>query len=253
MKKLVIVADDFGTLPSVNEGIVYLFKTGLPLEVSLVTKANHTHEAINLIREFNMPNIGIHLELLGATELGRPVTSEDYLDLYKNSTYKEVERLASEEFVLFESLVGKSPTHITSHKGIHGNFKLLNFVIEYAKDKDIPIRKPITAFNVELSDQNYAAEISIERAGLASPDHLFAHMLGNDAEEIRQAFLNDLSKVREDESAEIAIHPAFFDKELLEYSSLNYHRTRDIVIFSDLGFIEKIKNMDFTICPYNQI
>ena len=241
MKKLVIVADDFGALESVNNGIRYLYGKCPTIEISMVTDSEYTKHAVTLINELNIPNIGIHIELLGNRTLGRAVTSQDYINLYKEKSYEEIEELAAEELSVFERLVGRPPTHITSHKGIHGNFKLLGFLIDYAKKHNIPIRKPVTAFNVELSDENYAAEISITRAGIKSTDHLIAHMLGNDTREIESSYLSDLAKVKDGESVEIAIHPGFFDEKLLEYSSLNYQRTRDIAVFSNNAFLTKIK------------
>ena len=78
-------------------------------------------------------------------------------------------------------------------------------------------------------------------------------MLGNNLDKIKNAFITDLEKVNEGETAEIVIHPAFFDERLLNYSSLNYLRTRDIDLFTDQNFIKKKKKMGFKFCTYKQI
>lgn len=253
MKKLVIVADDFGFLPSVNDGIEYLFKNSPVIEISLVTNAKYTLEALKIAKKHKIQNLGIHIELLGSKSLGRPVTTSDYTVLYQEKSYEDIEILAKEEIKEFERLVGKTPTHITSHKGIHGNFKLLNYLINYARGKNIPIRKPITALNVELGEQNYAAEISLKRAGLKSSNYLIAHMLGNDSNVTKKAYIDDLAKLKDGESAEIITHPAFFDENLLNHSALNYLRTRDISIFTDKIFLNKITKMGFEICSYKDL
>jgi predicted glycoside hydrolase/deacetylase ChbG (UPF0249 family) len=240
MKKLVVVADDFGSLPSINLGIEYTCLNGLVNEISLVTRGKYTDQAIKIINQHRIANVGIHLELLGVSDLGRQTTSE-------------VEKMAASELAAFETLVGRPPTHITSHKGIHGNFKLLNFLIAYARKYQIPIRKPFTAFSVELAENNYAAEISLKRAKLKSTDYLFARMFGNDTEEVKKAYIDSLAKVKDNESAEIIIHPAFFDKDLLFASSLNYQRTRDLKLFTDLDFLDQIKRLGYTPCTYRQI
>ncbi|GAB4139902.1 MAG: hypothetical protein Fur0024_0640 [Patescibacteria group bacterium] len=154
-------------------------------------------------------------------------------------------------------MVGRKPTHICPQYGIHGNLKLLKFVIDYAKENNIPVRIPMTVLSSSSADfsdsENYSATIMLRRAGIKSTNYLFSHIVGNDSIKAKNDFLENLSKVKDGESAEILFHPSFFDLDILKFSSLNYERARDVVIATDKDFKQKILDMGFEIVDYSKI
>ena len=253
MKKVVIVADDYGLLPCINRGIEKAYLEGCVTEASLMIKADYALDALKNAKVKNILNVGIHVELIGDRDLGRPVKTSDYIELYKNNSEKEIENLAKQEIHEFEKLVGRPPTHITSHKGIHGNFKLLNVLVEYAKKNKIPVRKPNTDLEGDLEKSNYAAEMIIKRAGVQSTNHLIIHIKGNDSSLIKESIFSDLKKVKDTETAEVLTHPGYFDAVLLKKSSLNYERSRDLNMLLDQKFINSIKDIGFSIVNYKQL
>ena len=249
-KKLVVIADDYGFTESVNKGIEKAFSEGIITEISLMVNSKASKQAFSTIKKNKMKNVGIHIDF----STGKIMHEKDYIDLFEKKSYKEVSKMFQDEIRKFERGIKKSPTHITSHKGIHGNIKLLNEIIDYAKELKIPVRRPhVDLMGITLDESNYAAEIMMQRAGLKTTNHLFMHIKGADSVRIKEKYINDLKTVKKGESAEFLFHPAFFDEELLESSSLNFERCRDLAIVTDKIFKDDIKKLGFKIVDYSEI
>ena len=108
MKKLVVVADDFGLTRSVNAGVVTSYLKGLVTEISFMVLAAEAGNAIELIKSHNLKRIGIHTMLLPWTKGLRP-KRQNYVDLFRNSTFEQIEKLARKELIRFEEIVGQNP------------------------------------------------------------------------------------------------------------------------------------------------
>ena len=253
MKKLIITLDDYGLSRAVDQGINYVgHHSKLPTGISLMVWGRDVNYAIN---HFNFSNVdlGQHLELFKFEELGRPVKSEDYMRLFATKSNQFMIDLVKREIEQFENLVNKKPAFINSHKGIHGNYKVLEYLLQYCADNNIPIRRGEVGFDVELGAENYAANIMIKRSGIRRPDFLVAHILGNDADTIKNDILQDLSQIDDGQSVEILFHPGFFDKEVLKITSLNYQRSRDIEILCDQSFMKQIQDMGFKLTRFKDL
>jgi len=254
-KKLVIVADDFGMTEEINRGILRAYQEGIVTEISLMLGASGTSHALELIKRHNLENIGLHL-LLKVGDNGNALKVGQYRKIFMDLTEDEITELALKEFETFDKLVGHKPTHICPQQGIHGNLKLLEIVLDYANENHIPVRIPRTALgtNPEVTEsENYAAEVLLRREGVKSTDHLYAYILGSDAEQIKSNFLNDLNKVGAGQSAEIFFHPGYFDSELLKLTSLCYERSRDLAICIDKEFKDNIEKLGFQIVNYKSL
>lgn len=92
-----------------------------------------------------------------------------------------------------------------------------------------------------------------KRSNVRTTDHLFGHVTGYNIELIKKLFLDDLAVVKEDESVEILVHPGYFDSEILNYSTLGYERTRDLVLSLDDDFRVQIENLGFKIISYSKL
>ncbi len=180
--------------------------------------------------------------------------SNDYIRLFRRNSIQKIKNMFWQEISIFERALGKCPTHITSHKGIYGNFKLLNEVIKYCKDKNIPIRCPHTDLeNSSFDDPNYGAEVTTRRANLLMTDYLICKIKGSDTKVIIDYFIEELKKVKAGQSAEILLYPAYFDKFLLENSSLNYERCRDLDISLNQNLRQNILDLKFKLISYNNL
>ncbi len=253
-KRLLVVADDFGMSQAINDGIYYTIKHGFTTDISFMVYGEAAQQAIKLTEKHNLENIGIHITLQGIYPKIRRLRLKDYEEIFRTKTTTEIIKAAQKELNLFEKLVGKKPTHINTHQGLHGNLKLLQFLIVYAKENNIPMRIPNTTLdNSGLENQNYTAEILLERNRIRKTDYLFAQISGADIQRIKNHFMDNLSRVRKGESAEILFHPGFVDEKLLEITSMTYERARDIAILIDKDFWRKVKELGFKFIHYNQI
>ena len=254
MKKLVITLDDFGFLRSVNNGIFYaLSKIKIPVELSLMVWGKDIDYAIEQLVKYPNVYVGLHLEILGWQQLGRPATTKDYLELLRTKDTQQIVKLVKKELDRFEKLMGKKPSHITAHKGIHGNYKVLAFLLDYCSKNNIPMRRGNVALNTDLEAENYAANIMIKRSGIKMPDHLIAQISGNMLSKVKKKLLRVLKQVKEDENAELLLHPGFVNKELILASSLNYLRARDLQLLLDENFISSIRELGFTFVNFKDL
>lgn len=252
-KKLVVVADDFGWTDSVNAGILRAYKDGLVTELSLMLSCRATAAALALIKSEKISQVGIHLSLNPGNKFGKILKRDDYRELFARLTSEEISKLVTEELAEFEEVVGRQPTHICPQYGIHGNLKVLNGLLIYAKAHAIPVRIPWTQLQGEGGGENYAAQIMMRRVGVVTTDFLFAHVLGSDLTVIKEKFLADFSSLGDGQSAEMYTHPGYFDLSLLQTSSLSYERTRDLALLLDSDFRQKINKLNIELVNYSQI
>jgi len=251
-KKLVVVADDFGWTKAISDGIIKSYLDGIVTEVSLIIDYPATSYAVQLAKERKIKDIGIHMVLKGLNSVGKILKKKDYIELFSHKTSNEIEKLAKDELDAFADIVGTKPTHVIPHYGIHGNLKLLSFLIAYLEENKIPMRLPRTALTGGFNE-NYAAEIMLKRTTVKTTLHLFAHVEGSNLEAIKKSFLEELSEVKANETAEIMLHPGYFDEEILKMSSLTYERARDLALSLDFDFRDRIKTMGFEFVSYSEL
>ncbi len=251
-KQLIVVADDFGLTESVNDGIVQAYKHGIVSEISLMLDFPATRHALTLIRDHSLKNVGIHLLLQGYDKEHKMLRRDDYISLFKEKSYEEIKDMACYELDKFVKTVGSIPTHIIPQYGIHGNLKLLDFLIEYARDNKIPMRIPRSALSNSFGE-NYAAEIMMRRSKIQTTDYLIVETDGFDLQQIQESIIQQLKNVKKGETVEIVTHPAYFDKELLIMSSLNFERARDLTMTLDPSFKKEIINLGFEIVSYSKM
>lgn len=232
MKKVVVVADDFGLCESVNDGIIDSYKNGIVTELSLMVGSPATDDAITKARKNDISAIGLHCLLTFWKDNGDITRRDDYKKLFAEASEAEIEKLFQEEIRLFIKLVGSKPTHVTGQYSIHGNPKLLKAVMKYCKESDTPMRIPrsplISREEFEPEDIKQLVE-QVRVTGCRTTDHTFGHMLG-DYDKVEQLFIHDLETIQEDESAEILLHPGDQSDYLSHISSLTLERSRDVLI-----------------------
>lgn len=252
-RRLIVVADDLGVTKGVSEGIIKAYKEGILTELSLQLNSQGTNRAIELVKQTGITDVGIHLLLYSLKDMGRIFHREDYIQMFREKSVDEIKRVVRDELLQFENLVGKKPTHIIPQYGIHGNLKVLESVVEFAKKHDIPMRIPRTTLVGDMTDENYAAEIIFKRHQIRTTDYLFGHVVGSDYDAIMRSFLSDLRSIKDGQTAELMFHPGFVDRELLRVSSLRYERGRDLALCLDPVFRQSIEKMGFERIGYRQL
>jgi predicted glycoside hydrolase/deacetylase ChbG (UPF0249 family) len=252
--KLVIVADDYGLCESVNNGIMEAYQHGIVTELSLMLGSPGTNHALKITREQDVKNIGIHMLLKNWRDTGHLLHKPDYIELFEELSVDEIATLIKTELEEFERVVGRKPTHITSQYSIIGHPKALPTITKYAVANNIPMRQPNSRFtgNAEVG-VSAIATAQIRRAGVVTTGYLFAHILGDDYDAIKQAFKDDLATLNPGESAEMVLHPGYVSEELKQSSSLVQERERDTKLATDAEFRQWIEGRGIKIVGYGEI
>lgn len=255
MKKLVVTADDYGYTKAINEGIIRSATEGIVTDIAVMvlTDQDDLDHGIALLKQHNLEEIGLHTSLFPWSKTKRPQRG-DFIEFFKQGSDDDIRLKAMAEIEKFESIFGHPPKFISPQFNMHGNLRLLKVMAEYVVKHNIPMRIPRALIeNEEINDNNYSAEVYLKRLGVKMTDHLFAHILGADAKEIKSNFLSELSGVKDNQSIEIILHPGYNDQETLESSSLNFERSRDLSIALDHKFKADILKLHYQFTHMSQI
>lgn len=255
MKKLIVVADDYGWTKSVNEGIIRSYKEGIVTDIAMMvlTDQEDLDHGLQLLKENNISNVGLHTCLFKWGKTKRP-NRDTFIEFFHSASDDEIEKVVMKEIKIFEDLLGKKPDFIAPQYNMHGNFRLLKILSKYVIANNIPMRIPRAVLTSdEISDNNYSAEVYLDRLNVKMTDHLFAHILGSNATQISQEFLTELKSVKDGETTELLLHPGYNDQSVLESSSLNYERARDLSITLSQEFKNDISDLGFTYSSYKDL
>ena len=160
--KVIINADDFGLSESINDGIVHCFKQGIITSASLMVNTPYTEDAVSKIKENDLKNIGVHLNVT----YGKPVLSDvptltesdgkfHYVcSLGYYARYEDCVRELSAQIDKFLSF-GLTPSHIDYHHYLHQEPQIFKAYIEVAKKYNLPAR----AFGASAREKIVAAGI----------------------------------------------------------------------------------------------
>ena len=147
--KLILNADDFGLSPSINKGILECFNEGLISSSTVMMNTPYTDEAIKVIKDNNLKNIGIHLNLtygksvLPASEV--PSLVDDHgvfhyvcmLGYY--TQYLDAKKELKAQIEKFLSY-GLKPTHLDHHHYFNEIPNILKAYLELAQEYNLPVR-----------------------------------------------------------------------------------------------------------------
>lgn len=247
MKKLIITADDYGFTKSINDGIVRAVVDGMitDIAVQVLTDEEDLQHGLSLLRKHHLTEVGLHTSLFHWGKTNRP-KRQDFINFFQHATDAEIYEKAHAEIQIFENLFKSKPKFIAPQFNMHGNLRLLKVLADYAVNYNIPMRIPWSVLTQdELENNNYAAQVYLKRLGVHMTDHLFAHMLGSNANQIEKQFLNELATVTDGQTTEILFHPGYFDHDVLHGSSLNYERPRDLDIATNTNFRQSIIKLGF--------
>ncbi len=147
MKKLIVVADDFGFTEGINRGCIEANQEGILTELSLMMDSPGTQHGIDEVLRNNISGLGIHITFNDIVGTGKYLRTPDYVKLLEQSPAEELAARVLYELRKFEDLVGRVPTHINGHHNCHLHPKILDTICEYALDHEIYVRRM-----VEFSD-----------------------------------------------------------------------------------------------------
>jgi predicted glycoside hydrolase/deacetylase ChbG (UPF0249 family) len=155
MRYLIINADDYGFSPQINEGVCYAYQHGIVTESSLLVYSPYAHDGVEQAFEVGLP-MGIHIDLVTpfVDDQGGQFGPNGHFvaELYKREREKKIEGLFSaaqlmeirdqirEQIDRFVQLVGRLPTHLDYHYGLHYLPDVMAIYLIVAEEAGVPVR-----------------------------------------------------------------------------------------------------------------
>lgn len=253
MKRLIVTADDLGLAKSINEGIAKACREGIVSSVSVIPTGEAFEDALKVIKDLGLKEIGAHLAL---TET-RPLLNSS--KFYKNHNgflkdiffRKIVSASIQKELKAQLEMLGKAGvkiSHINGHEHIHMMPEILNIFISLAKEFDIPALRyprgdrPIRPLNMkDLYKKSVLSYFSdktakpIKDSGLLCTDHFFGLLdAGNLKEDLLMGILGGLK----DGVTELVCHPGFLSPEVVDRYKWHLGAEEELFALTD----KRIKN-----------
>ncbi len=211
--KLIVNSDDFGLTPGVNRGIIDALKRGLLRSTTAMMNMPAIEMAAGLAKENPELGVGIHLVLTA----GRPLldTHKTIVDekgnFLKNAvltkkTDVDVEEVYAEYVAQMEKyikLFGHKPTHIDGHHHTHALPQTIEATRRLAKVYDIKYVRHVDSDVAFISD--------------------FYGPLTDYSQ-----FETTLKRHLDREYVELMCHVAFIDVDLIQCSTYNFDRVREL-------------------------
>lgn len=249
MKYLIINADDFGMSPNFNEAISKLLLSGSLSTTSLMPNGLYYDEALDLIRKYDLQNIGIHLTLTRdnfiidepliynslsnqRSSINNPngLLYTNALDLKTNATCRDIIEEIKKQILKIQN-EGIKFTHIDNHMyslmprmGINGYFCVFSALASLDIKRAVGIRIANDFYN--FPDINYIwsgrklkllLSLCMKALHLKGVDYSFAfpyYAPNQKSLEAKEELLHQfLSSVKEGVT-ELHVHPCTYSKEL---------------------------------------
>lgn len=239
MTKLIINADDLGLSKGVNQGILYAYKNGVVNSASLMTTTDYFEDAVEIVHEYKLKNIGLHFNLTegrSAIKTHKTICDEDNnfdrnVYLKNNIDLDEVyEELEMQYLIAINR--GVTINHFDSHHHIHMTHKFRKVFVALSKKYKIPLRRinntarnPIKVFKF-LYDTNHVKYYTKEfSAGFYD----------------KTATINNFLKIIEQYKGcdlEIMCHPGYSD---LKNGIYNLAREKELEVLCSNEVVTRLK------------
>lgn len=139
-KKLLIVnADDFGYADGVNRGIIDAHVRGIVTSTSVMVKESETL-SMQRLSSFPSLSVGLHFFIEDKeveTMLRSRIWLGDSALIWLSEEFERQRRL-------FETIIGRAPSHIDSHHNIHFHPQIMEMMVDYGLKNSLPIRNACT-------------------------------------------------------------------------------------------------------------
>ena len=215
-----------------------------------------TEHAVELSKQMPTLAVGVHLTLT----CGKPILGKKVSSLIRNdgNFYNlcdfENENVKIDENELYDEWktqidklysLGIKLSHIDSHHHIHTFNQTAEIAKTLSKEYNLPVRNCNKA--VDDNDINFLDLCNYEPIRDMSSKYIAVR------EKCFEIIESNILKNIEFKKSEAMCHPAFIDSPLLEGSSFNIPRVREVDILCDPYMRELINKYDIELCNYNNI
>lgn len=239
-KYLIINADDFGLTEEISLAILQALKRKAVTDTNAITTSEHSKSSLLLAKNENILSMGVHLNLeIGnslyynrdMSFLNRLIGTDEYYKLVENEFNEQIEYLSRFEI---------DPTHLTYHKNIINNYKMVNIIKRIAIERNMPIRRIMSEKLNNL---------------LIQEDILMCDtkLINTSTDYSKQELKNLLLKAQNSLTSELVCHPGFVSNKLFNLSSMTYTRENEYSLFTSLGVQCMIKKMGFCLINYKEL
>jgi chitin disaccharide deacetylase len=268
MKYLIVTADDLGLAKSINEGIAKACREGIVRSVSVIPTGAAFGDALKVIKDLGLKEIGAHLSLTETKPLLE--TSKFYKNhnqffkdiFFRNPDLEWIRRELKAQMELLKNS-GLNITHINSHEHIHIIPKILDIFISLAKEFNVPALRyprgdrPVRPFNIGdiykksvLSYFSPGIAGSFNSSGLLYTDYFLGLL---DAGKLKEDILIDMLGGLKDGVTELVCHPGFLSPEVID--SYKWHIGAEEELFALTGHRVKnaIKENEIRLTTYGEL
>lgn len=215
-----------------------------------------TEHAVELSKQMPTLAVGVHLTLT----CGKPILGKKVSSLIRNdgNFYNlcdfENENVKIDENELYDEWktqidklysLGIKLSHIDSHHHIHTFNQTAEIAKTLSKEYNLPVRNCNKA--VDDNDINFLDLCNYEPIRDMSSKYISVR------EKCFEIIESNILKNIEFKKSEAMCHPAFIDSPLLEGSSFNIPRVREVDILCDPYMRALINKYDIELCNYNNI
>lgn len=252
--KLIINGDDFGITHACNIAIIDCYRYGLMRSASMMTNMCFAEEAALLWKDYPELSVGIHFSL----SAGRPLTEAKTL-IKEDGTFdkcilrdfshvdtREIHLELQAQFDRFVELTGRYPDHINSHHGIEAIPEGARIIQEYSRKYHLPIRSFLN--KTADSKDGYQIDFQVPELKLIIKN---GGKIPVYPEDIINSFSTD--DLESDRIYELAGHPGYVDRDLLQISSLTEARCFDAYNFCCDQVKEWVQDNNIEIISYKDI
>ncbi len=134
-KLLLVNADDFGYANGVDRGIIDAHVRGIVTSTSVMIRGGETL-SMQILSNFPRLSAGLHF-FIEDKEFETMLRSRAPL---RDSTLIWVSEELERQWMLFETIIGRVPSHIDSHHNIHFHPQIMEIMTDYGLKNSVPIR-----------------------------------------------------------------------------------------------------------------
>jgi predicted glycoside hydrolase/deacetylase ChbG (UPF0249 family) len=237
MVAVVINADDFGLSDGVCRSILQLLERSA---ISNTTILAASEGAAERCRRYGVSAIanraGAHLQLTGGRPLSPPIEVPSLIDrrtglfLGKGDLHRmspeEVELEWTRQIEHVATLLGRRPSHLDSHHGVHRFPNLMPVYFRLARRFELPIRGEV-----------FAGQFADQAQDVCSSTLVLCKWTGRglSAQHLKDVVITTRQRLQDGDVLEIVVHPGFSDPELESISSLNRARLNDHQVLLQLA------------------
>lgn len=215
-----------------------------------------TEHAVGLLKEMPKIAVGVHLTLT----CGKPILENKVSSLINENGYfyklsdiegKKININKDELYAEWKEQInrlysyGVELSHIDSHHHVHTFEEINEVASKISKKYNLPIRNC-----KDIKDSNGINFLDLcNYSPIRDMSHKYLSVRKECFEVIESNILNNINF----EKSEAMCHPAFLDSLLLEGSSFNIARIREVDILCDPHMKELINKYEIKLCNYNNI